>query len=72
MTEVSMSPLPVQSMMSITFGLPSVVTCRPAAPGSTPESKMAMIWSDSHIEWGQLGGERMTGNVRERTVPRPS
>mmetsp|Transcript_443 Transcript_443/g.1130 ORF Transcript_443/g.1130 Transcript_443/m.1130 type:complete len:314 (+) Transcript_443:5249-6190(+) len=38
---VSTSPEPVQSMTSSTFGLPSVVTCSPAAPGSTPVSKIA-------------------------------
>lgn len=38
---VSTSPLPVQSTASTTFALPSVVVCRPAAPGSTPVSKMA-------------------------------
>ena len=35
------SPAPVQSMMSMSLGLPSVVVSRPGAPGSTPVSRMA-------------------------------
>ena len=38
---VLMSPSPVQSMISRIFGLPSVVTERPVAPGSTPVSNTA-------------------------------
>lgn len=41
--EVSMSPEPVQSRMSKILGLPSDVVWSPAAPGSTPVSKTAMI-----------------------------
>lgn len=32
---IATSPLPLQSMISITFGLPSEVLLRPIAPGST-------------------------------------
>jgi len=38
-----MSPLPVQSMISRTLGFPSVVVCKPIAPGSTPVSKIPTI-----------------------------
>merc|ERR1719153_248080 len=40
---VSTSPAPEPSILSIIFGLPSVVTCIPPPAGSTPESKMAII-----------------------------
>lgn len=33
---IETSPLPEQSMTSTIFGLPSVVTDKPTAPGSTP------------------------------------
>ena len=37
------SPHPLQSNLSITFGLPPDVICNPGAPGLTPKSKMTMI-----------------------------
>mmetsp|Transcript_7319 Transcript_7319/g.16020 ORF Transcript_7319/g.16020 Transcript_7319/m.16020 type:complete len:231 (-) Transcript_7319:74-766(-) len=37
-SSIDTSPDPVQSMTSITFVRPSVVVCRPMAPGSTPVS----------------------------------
>ena len=42
LARVSTSPAPEQSMRSTIFGVPSVVSWRPAASGSTPVSKMAM------------------------------
>mmetsp|Transcript_14411 Transcript_14411/g.36473 ORF Transcript_14411/g.36473 Transcript_14411/m.36473 type:complete len:222 (+) Transcript_14411:781-1446(+) len=39
--DVSTSPLPVQSTRSTILGAPVLVVCNPAAPGSTPVSKMA-------------------------------
>ena len=35
------SPSPVQSTQSTIFGRPQLVTCKPAAAGSTPVSKIA-------------------------------
>ena len=35
------SPSPVQSTQSMIFGRPQLVTCKPAAAGSTPVSKIA-------------------------------
>mmetsp|Transcript_4329 Transcript_4329/g.8732 ORF Transcript_4329/g.8732 Transcript_4329/m.8732 type:complete len:213 (+) Transcript_4329:294-932(+) len=40
---MSTSPPPVQSTTSMIFRLPSEVTCSPAAPGSTPVSKIATL-----------------------------
>ncbi|KAH9414298.1 hypothetical protein DERP_008497 [Dermatophagoides pteronyssinus] len=39
---VSTSPAPVASIISIIFGCPSLVTVKPGAPGSIPESKIAI------------------------------